>query len=92
MEGVGLMFVSCCLFVHLGLGKAICRFLRVKLVLLRCVKCFTFWVMLAYTLAFTDLRWESCLALSFMLAYLALWVDLALNKIAKLYEEYNQED
>lgn len=88
MEGVGLIFISCCLFIHLGLGKAICRTLRIRLVLFKCVKCLTFWSVLAYTLAFTAYRWESCLAISFISAYLSLWVELALNKLAKVYEEH----
>lgn len=88
MQGVGLIFVSCCLFIHLGLGKAICKTLKIRFVLFTCVKCLTFWSILIYTLLFTALRWEACIAISFISAYLALWVELALNKLADVYEEY----
>lgn len=92
MVGVGLIFLSCVLFIHLGLGKAICDTFEIDFVLFRCVKCLSFWTILAYTLLFTQYRWESCLALSFLLSYAALWADLALMKIAKVYEGFYEED
>ena len=85
--GVGLIFVSCCLFIHLGLGEAICKTLKTNFILLKCVKCLSFWSILAYSLLLTNWRWELCFACSFSLAYLALWVDLALKKIAEVYEK-----
>ena len=92
MCGVGLIFISCCLFVHLGLGKAICKELKVKVKIINCPKCLTFWSILAYTAFSTDYKWELCLATSFILSYAALWMNLALAKIAKLYEKlYEQE-
>ena len=88
MMGVGLIFVSCCLFVHLGLGKAICKTLKIRFAFLKCVKCLTFWSTIAYTLLFTHFRWESCLAISFTASYLSLWVEMALNRLARMYEKY----
>lgn len=91
MSGVGLIFLSCCLFIHLGLGQAICKVLKMKFVLFKCVKCCTFWCILAYTLFFTDYRWELCLAISFLSSYLALWFDLALAKLSKVYEKLYEQ-
>ena len=88
MRGVGLIFLSCCLFIHLGLGKAICKTLRIRFVLFKCVKCLTFWSMITYTLLFTPFQWELCLAISFIASYLSLWVELALNKLARVYEKH----
>lgn len=87
MMGIGLIFLSCCLFIHLGLGQAINKTLKIRFVLFKCVKCLTWWSILAYTLLLTNYRLEICLALSFSLSYMSLWVDLALAKIAKLYEK-----
>ena len=91
MMGVGLIFVSCCLFIHLGLGEAICKTLKIDFILFKCVKCLSFWAVLAYTLLFTEFCWELCLALSFIMAYVALWVDLALMKIAEAYEKFYKD-
>lgn len=88
MSGVGLIFLSCCLFIHLGLGKAICKTLRIRFVLFKCSKCLTFWSMIAYTLLFTSFSWESCLAISFTASYLSLWMELGLNKLANVYEKH----
>ena len=91
MVGVGLIFLSCCLFVHLGLGQAICKALKIKFVLFKCVKCLTFWSILAYTLFLTSYRWELCLAMSFVLSYSALWIDLCLAKLSKVYEKLYEQ-
>ena len=90
MWGIGCVFVSCVLFIHLGLGEAIERTLRVRFVLLRCVKCLTFWSMLAYSLIHS-LPLESALCLSFVSAYAALWADIPLAKLANLYEKLNKD-
>lgn len=91
--GVGLIFLSCVLFVHLGLGETICRIIRLDLYILKCPRCICFWSVLVYTLFATYLCWEACLAIAFVSSYLALWVDLALTKIAKVYEKlYDKQD
>lgn len=87
MWGVVSIWLSACLFVHLGLGRAIGRVLRVRLILFRCSKCLSFWSVLAYSLLFTNLPAEGCLLVSFVLAYAALWLDLLLAVIAELYEK-----
>lgn len=90
MWGIGCVFVSCVLFIHLGLGEAIERTLRVRFVLLRCVKCLTFWSMLAYSLVHS-LPLEYALCLSFVSAYASLWADIPLAKFANLYEKLNKD-
>ena len=90
MWGIGCVFVSCVLFIHLGLGEAIERTLRVRIVLLSCVKCLTFWSMLVYSLIHS-FPLESALCLSFVSAYAALWADIPLAKLATLYEKLNKD-
>lgn len=86
MWGVMSIWLSACLFIHLGLGKAIGRVLRTKFVLLRCSKCLSFWSVLVYSLLFTNLPVEGCLLVAFALAYAALWLDFLLAVIAEKYE------
>lgn len=87
MMGVGLIFLSCVLFVHLGLGATICRIIRLDIYLLKCPRCMTFWSILAYTLFATDYGWEVCISSSFVASYLSLWADLVFKKIAEVYEK-----
>ena len=90
MWGIGCVFVSCVLFIHLGLGEAIERTLRIRFVLLRCVKCLTFWSMLVYSLIHSS-PLENALCLSFVSAYAALWADIPLAKLANLYEKLDKD-
>ena len=87
MRSVGYILLCCVLFVHLGLGDAVSKVIRRNLSLFRCVKCFTFWTILAYSLLL-DFAPVECVALAFACSYLALWVDLLLSKIARLYEKW----
>ena len=90
MAGILLVWFSCVMFVHLGLGQTTCDVLRLDVVVLRCQKCLSFQTILAYSLLCTDLSVEMCAASSFALAYLALWADLLLSKIADVYEEWSK--
>jgi hypothetical protein len=91
MIGVASVFISCVLFIHMGLGDAISETLKIDFVLLRCVKCLTFWSMLAYTIVFTSITWTACIAIAFLASYAALWADLVLSKVAAIYDEkYNK--
>lgn len=89
MWGIGCIFISCVLFIHLGLGEAIENTLRVRFVLFRCVKCLTFWCVLAYSLVHS-LPVEVSLCAAFVCAYVALWMDIPLAKLAIIYEKLNQ--
>ncbi len=90
MWGIGCVFISCVLFVHLGLGEAIERTICIRITLLRCVKCLTFWTTAAYSLFFTPLPVEASLCIGFLSAYAALWADLLLGIIANQYEKLTQ--
>lgn len=88
MKSVGLILLCCVLFVHMGMGDAVSKVVRRGLSLFRCVKCTTFWVILAYTVFFTAADPVLCTALAFMCSYIALWIDLAFSKIAVWYEKW----
>lgn len=87
MAGIALVWFSAVMFIHMGLGEAVERTLRIRFVLLHCMKCFTFWTTLGYSLLITELPCEAAIALSFTLSYAALWADLALAKLSIIYED-----
>lgn len=72
---------------HLGLIEAIQTITKCKqLPIVSCVKCFTFWSVLAYNLwsvGFSDIPCN--LAVSFLASYLALWLELIEGFVDKLY-------
>lgn len=84
--GVAQILISCCLFIHLGLGEAIERVTHIHCFLFRCVKCMTFWSVLSYSISM-DTNPITSITIAFLSAYLSLWVDLLLNKIAQWYEK-----
>ena len=88
ITGVGCVVLCCVLFVHMGLGDAVCKTIRRNLFLFHCVKCLTFWTTLVYTLVFTDYVLVECLAIAFVMSYVALWVDLLFAKISVWYEKW----
>ena len=87
MLGISLVLISCILFIHLGMGDTIAKLIRKEFVLLKCTKCLTFWSTLTYSLTFTDFNIVECIATSFICAYVALWLDLLLSKLADIYEK-----
>ena len=88
MEGVGYILLGCVLFIHLGLGDAISKVIKRCLSLFNCVKCFTFWTMLAYTALFFEWSFIKCVAVAFVSAYAALWIDLFFAKLSTKYEKW----
>lgn len=88
--------VSVCLFIYLGLFDAISGILK-RLVpvnsekighlseKLKCSKCISFWLTLAYSIACggSVIR---CILVSFLCALAALWIDLLLAYINKKYD------
>lgn len=88
--------VSVCLFIYLGLFDAISSVLgrilpatpgKTERIFekLKCSKCISFWLTLAYGMAF----WCSvihCILVSFLCAFAALWIDLILAYINKKYD------
>lgn len=69
---------------HLGLVKAIAQVLGVELRIVSCPKCFTFWTVLIY-MTFTWHGMLTSLAISFLCAYLAIWVELTEGFIDTIY-------
>ena len=92
MEGVGYILVVCVLYIHLGMGDTLGRIFHSNAYVFKCVKCVTWQATLAYTLFFSDLNVLACLAVSFVSAYIALWMELMLSKMTSLYEKWNEED
>lgn len=90
MAGIALVWFSAVMFIHMGLGEAVERTLHFRLVLLHCMKCFTFWTTLGYSLLVAKLPCEASIALSFALSYASLWTDLALAKLSAIYENLYQ--
>ena len=71
---------------HLGLIHAIEDELERELPILNCCKCFTFWVVLPYTLIVTRSPYTS-LAISFLCSYLAIWLELLEGYIDTFYNK-----
>ena len=71
---------------HLGLISAAERVLRRSLPIFNCPKCCTFWsVLLLSTLSGWDII--SALAVSFLCAYLALWLEMLMGFIDTIYNK-----
>ena len=90
MWGIVCVFISCCLFVHLGLGEAIEKTIHIRFVLFRCVKCLAFWMITGYSLFVVSLPIEVSLFLGFICAYAALWSDIMLGYLANVYEKLSK--
>lgn len=73
------------LFNHLGLRESVEGFVGYKFKVLGCSKCGTFWLSLISLIAEGTSLVES-LALSFAMAYAALWLELLLAIMSKCYE------
>lgn len=88
--------VSVCLFIYLELFNAIAGILK-RLVpvnpekigrlsgKLKCSKCISFWLTLAYSIA-CGCSVIRCILVSFLCALAALWIDLLLAYINKKYD------
>jgi len=86
LDIASIVFV-CVTMNHLGLIGAIQTVTRCnRLPIVSCVKCFTFWSVLAYELwsvGFSDI--PLTLAISFLASYAAIWLELAEGFIDTLY-------
>lgn len=73
--------------IHLGLVDAVLDVLRIKSIpIVTCPKCLTWWSVMVLCL-FTGQRVIDSVAVSFLLAYLAIWYDLLLGYLDKIYEK-----
>ena len=79
-----LITASCVLFVQMGLSGAIQELLKLKLRILSCPKCLSFWTVLAWTL-FSGAGPVRSVAASFFCSYAATWAALILDGLAALY-------
>ncbi len=82
---------ACILFVcvtanHLGLIPAIEDTLGIKLPIVNCCKCFTFWSILILWLVYSQPITVS-IAVSFAAAYLAIWIEIAEGYIDYIYNK-----
>lgn len=91
MWRIALVLVSCCLFIHLDMGDTIRKILHTDFILLRCVKCLTFWAVLGYSLLCLTLPTVTAIGMAFLCAYASLWIDLLLGKMAEIYEKLGKD-
>lgn len=71
---------------HLGLIEAIEKYLEREFLIISCPKCFSFWSVLTYEIwcvGISDL--PLLLAISFLCAYMAIWLELLEGYIDTLY-------
>lgn len=84
MTEAALIVVSCVLFIQMGLSEAVQETLHIRLPFLSCPKCLTWWICCAY-LVLHDYGIIVSVAVSFILSYCALWLALAYDALANLY-------
>ena len=92
MIGIALVWFSAVMFVHMGLGEALCKTFRFNFILFLCPKCMAFWTVLGYSLLIIKLPIEMSAAVAFLLGYAAIWVDLLLGKLADAYESLESKE
>ena len=79
-----LLMLSCTLANHLGLVEAIEGVIGHRIPILNCSKCASFWSVLLYSL-FARRAMIASVAVSFICAYTAVWVELLCGYIDTLY-------
>lgn len=85
-----LLAVGCTLFVNMGLSDAIQETLGFHSRILSCPKCCSFWVVLVFLIVKRAPFYEVVSA-SFLLSYLALWLDLGLSVLNRKYNELYEQ-
>ena len=90
--GIVLVWFSAVMFVHMGLGEALCKTFGVRFILFLCPKCMAFWTVLGYSLLIVKLPIEVSTAVAFLLSYAAIWFDLLLGKLADVYGSMESEE
>lgn len=83
LDIAGIVF-ACTAANHLGLITAVSSVIHRQLPFISCVKCFSFWAVLIYCLLGGSSVIDS-LAISFLSAWSAVWLDLLMGIIDKLY-------
>lgn len=83
-KDAALITVSCVLFIQMGLSEAIQKVLHIRIQIISCPKCLTMWTNLTF-LILSKNRILDAVAVSFLFAYIALWLALLYDSIAVLY-------
>ena len=82
--------VASVLYLHLGMGETLSKMFHSNLYIFRCCKCVTFQCVLAYLLIMGyDI--VVSITVAFVAAYISLWMDLGLTKLAGYYEKWSNE-
>lgn len=81
---IAMLMFACVAANHLGLVDAMEKVLGRKIPIVNCCKCFTFWTVL-FTSFLSGWNMVEALAVSFLFAWLALWVELGMGFIDTLY-------
>ena len=81
---VAAIVIICVLANSMGFVDAVEGVIRYKFRILSCVKCSVFWSTLIYFILMREPIVQS-VATSFVLSYVALWIDLLIGYINKLY-------
>ena len=87
LDIASIVFV-CTAVNHLGLIQAIEAFIRHRMPVLNCIKCLTFWSIIAYGFSVGFGSAEAAiktLAIAFLAAWSAIWLDLFMGIIDKFY-------
>ena len=86
MPAVVMITVSCVLFVGMGLSEAVQETLDVRLRIISCPKCLTFWCVLLHSLLGGGCI-VTAVASAFVASYCALWLTLAVDALTSLYNK-----
>ena len=83
---------SCVMFIHMGLVDAVLGVYGIedRVPIVTCPKCLTFWSVLCF-LTFSGHNIIMSVAIAFLACYVAIWFDLFLGFMDRLYENiYNR--
>ena len=81
---IAAVLFACTSANHLGLIGEIEKLLKIRLPIINCCKCFTFWATLTLLLIYGQ-HPVRAVAVSFLNAYLAVWLELGMGYIDYLY-------
>ena len=91
MVKTALILLACVMFVHQGLADAIGEALHCRFRIINCPKCLCFWSELAYLLC-TRHGLVVSVSVAFICSYIALWLELGLSFLARIYNRLYDED
>lgn len=81
---IAMITFSCVAANHLGLVAAMERVLKRRIIIMDCPKCLTFWSVLV-TAYMSGWNMVEALAVAFLSAYIALWLELCMGFIDKIF-------